>query len=500
MELHMMARLQKRVLCLAIVLVHLPSFANAADETPTSGNLKRVVWQFVALTKEKPTLHFRHRTGKEWLLEQPGGSPVAVDELSRTDEAVILQNRKTKLIYRLTEGRGFWRQPKDDEENWKKWVIGKWVTPVRPATRPSGPPPGESKTATSEAESREVQLVYFVPSDRKPVDNYRRRIGVIMEIVSEIFRDDLRRKRYQTEGFRLDHDDDGPIVHLVEADGPVRSFNDAPRYDTNEQWKQVVPVVREQLGLRDNQVVVVFAETYEDGPAEYAWPGNIALGAYYSADSGMAVFSAYLLQDEFCGLTLAEQRRRFFDATPVPGRRAWGQPMNSARGKFSENGIGAVAHELGHAFGLPHDRRRDDQFIMGNGFRNLRRNFSPSSPNRVGFSNENAALLMSSRYLNSELNVTDNEPPKVELKLVVEKPRSLFAEVTASDNTSLRSVVFSDGVAGTIVDGQKLNGSSKKLRHRINQAKLKDGSVEIRVIVTDEGGNQTRVEQTLRVQ
>ncbi len=496
----MMARLQKQVLCLAIVLLYVVPAANSADKVPESGNSKRVVWQFVALTKEKPTLHFRYRTGKKWLLEQPDGAEIDVEELSRTDEAVILQNLKSKLIYRLTEDRGFWRQPKDDEEDWKKWVIGKWITPVKPAAKPSGPPPGEPKTATSEAESREVRLAYFVPSDRKPVDNYRRRIGVIMEIVSEIFRDDLRRKRYVTDGFQLEHDDDGPIVHLVEADGQTRSFNDAPRYDTNEQWKHVVPVVRERLGGRNNQVVVVFAETYEDGPTEYAWPGNIALGAYYSADSGMAVFSAYLLQDEFCGLTLAEQRRRFFDGTPVPGRRAWGQPMNSARGKFAENGIGAVAHELGHAFGLPHDRRRDDQFIMGNGFRNLRRNFSPSSPNRVGFSDENAALLMSSRYLNPQLDITDNEPPKVELKLVVEKPRSLFAEVTASDNTALRSAVFSDLIAGSIVDGQKLSGTSKNLRQRINQAKLKDGSVAIRVIVTDEGGNQTRVEQTLRVQ
>lgn len=496
----MMARLQKRVLCLAIVLVHLPSFANAADETPTSGNSKRVVWQFVALTKEKPTLHFRHRTGKEWLLEQPDGSPVAVDELSRTDEAVILQNRKTKLIYRLTEGRGFWRQPNDDESKWSTWVVGKWLTPAKPAPRPSTPSLSQPKSVASLDGPREVQLIYFVPSDRTPADNYRKRIGVVMEIVSEIFRDDLRRKNYQTDGFQMERDDDGPIVHLVHGNHPARSYNDAPRYDKNLQWKNVVPIVREQLDGRDNQVVVIFAETYDDGPAEYAWPGRVALGAYDSADKGTALFSAYLLKDEFCGLTLDEQRRKFFDATPVPGRRAWGQPMNSARGKFAENSIGAVAHEVGHAFGLPHDHREDDRFIMGNGFRNLRRNFTPSNPRLVGFSDENASLLMSSRYLNPELDVTDNTPPQVELNLVVERPRSLFAVAKAADKNGLRSAVFSDTVARTIVAGQKLNGSSRMIRQRINQAKLKDGSVAIRVIVTDEGGNQTRVEQTLRVQ
>ncbi len=86
----------------------------------------------------------------------------------------------------------------------------------------------------------------------------------------------------------------------------------------------------------------------------------------------------------------------------------------------------------------------------------------PSSPNRVGFSDENAALLMSSRYLNPQLDITDNEPPKVELKLIVEKPRSLFAEVTASVNhgTTVRGL-FKDLIAGSIVDGQEANGTSK---------------------------------------
>lgn len=474
------------VLMLAPV-AHVP----AQDKPESTPERARVAWQYVGTKTDKPIQIFRHRMAKEWFLERPDGTVTEFRELSRTDQEIVVQNQDTKLIIRLTEGRGYWRQPKDDEDNWRTWVVGHWIDP--PKSVPS-------KGAIEPDKPREVRLVCFVPSDREPPDNYRRKIEVVMEIVSEIFRNDLRRKRYRTDGFRMESDDDGAVVHLVRGDQPASYYNDAPNYETNKQWSRVLPAVRQVIGEKDSQVVVIFAETYDNGPAEHGWPGGIALGSYYTADGGAAVFSAHLLQDQFCGLTLEEQRKKFFDRTPVPGRKAWGQPMNTPRGKFAEHGIGAVAHELGHAFGLPHDRRQDDQFIMGNGFRNLRRNFSASSPRRVGFSDYNASLLMSSRYLNSELDTTDDSPPKVDLKLVVERPRALYAEVTASDDGQLRAAVFSDGIAKTIVAGKKLSGSSTKFRTRIPQAKLADGRVEIRVIVTDSGGNQTRVQKSLEVQ
>ncbi len=52
---------------------------------------------------------------------------------------------------------------------------------------------------------------------------------------------------------------------------------------------------------------------------------------------------------------------------------------------------------------------------MGNGFRNLRYNFTTSRTRHAQFSDENARLLMASRYLNPELDPTDNTPPQVTL-------------------------------------------------------------------------------------
>ncbi|MEO8494505.1 MAG: hypothetical protein ABI614_05520, partial [Planctomycetota bacterium] len=75
----------------------------------------------------------------------------------------------------------------------------------------------------------------------------------------------------------------------------------------------------------------------------------------------------------------------------------------------------AVMHELGHALGLPHDLRDERRYIMGNGFRHIRENLTTGSGarSRVGFSDENRLLLMSSRYVAQDIDASDDEPPKI---------------------------------------------------------------------------------------
>ena len=242
-------------------------------------------------------------------------------------------------------------------------------------------------------------------------------------------------------------------------------------------------------------MTVVFAETY-DGPAEHLWPGVIARGAYLGADGGLAVFSAHLLRDEFCPATPEALRRVFFDETPVRGRRARGQRMNSPRGTFAEDGVGAVAHELAHAFGLPHDRRRDDRDLMGNGFRNLRWNVGPAPPGkRVGFSEENARLLMASRYFARDLAAADDRPPKVESARLAREGGAWVLSLSASDDTGLRAVVLVDRGAESVTAGRALEGKARSFRQRLPAAAATGPNargLKLQIILADDGGNQTR--------
>jgi hypothetical protein len=130
---------------------------------------------------------------------------------------------------------------------------------------------------------------------------------------------------------------------------------------------------------------------------------------------------------------------------------------------------------------------------MGNGFRNLRRNFDPIARRPVAFSDENSWLLMSSRYVAPDLNPSDMEPPQVEIELHGKAADSQTARVKAADNTCLRAVVFFDQAGGTIITGQKLAGKSNEVVKQLPLRSAKGKLVMVQTIVTDDGGHQTRL-------
>ena len=251
--------------------------------------------------------------------------------------------------------------------------------------------------------------------------------------------------------------------------------------------------------IRPGNVVIVFAETYDPGPAKSEWAGGVALGGNHTTEGGFGLFSAWILRPEFCATTVAKQKELLFDATPIKGRTAVsGGAVDSPRFKFIQDGFGAVAHELGHALGLPHDKRQPLN-IMGQGFRKMRENFAetPDPKRRVGFSDDNARILYSSRYLASNLVLTDLVPPTLQLRWVSPLKAgdtSVKVSVTASDNQGLRAILFASEAQDSVVGGRALTGKTQTFEQTLSVRPLQAGEYHFFALAADVGGNLTRTD------
>ena len=198
-----------------------------------------------------------------------------------------------------------------------------------------------------------IHVAYFVPSDRVALDGCSERLDRVMKEVQRFYRDGMAAAGYADKAFGLDLDDTGKVrIHVVKGASPAQAYG-------REAWDVVrneVKAAMKTTGLDiDRETVVIFevlldrdgAEAKEVGP--YVGGGDHLSGTAWVYDDGS--LDPRLLSSK------------------EPG--GWyGRPCSI--GEFNSHYIGGVAHELGHAFGLPHacQRKADSDrgtALMGHG-------------------------------------------------------------------------------------------------------------------------------------
>jgi hypothetical protein len=183
-----------------------------------------------------------------------------------------------------------------------------------------------------------LRMVYFIPSDRRPEPDYHARLDRVMSEVQRFYASGMEQNGYAGMGFRLDRDASGAL-HIFEVNGkhPMREYG---RNDSGKVRREVKEALAAQGLDIDKEVVVLFQLLldWQDGKATELGPYVGAGGARYGYGTAWVYDDAKL------------------DAALLPSKDPGGYYHGPCSlGQFNTHYIGGIAHELGHAFGLPHD-------------------------------------------------------------------------------------------------------------------------------------------------
>jgi hypothetical protein len=194
-------------------------------------------------------------------------------------------------------------------------------------------------------------IACFVPADRAPIPGYQERLDRVMTEVQQFYRKGMEAAGYGPMTFDLARDAQGKLeVHLVEGREPMRAYG---RNDSDKVRNELAAALRARGLEVDGRTAVIFqvlldwknGSAIEVGP--YVGGGDHLSGTAWVYDDGL------------------------LDPRQLSSKEPGGfYHLPCSIGKFNSHYIGGVAHELGHALGLPHvagAAGRSGHSLMGDG-------------------------------------------------------------------------------------------------------------------------------------
>ncbi len=195
-----------------------------------------------------------------------------------------------------------------------------------------------------------LHVVYFTPADRDPVPRYEQRLEAILEDIRAFYRAGMQRQGFGPSTFGLARDAHGQLlIHLVKGKEPANAYERAGSKITGE----CRPVLKTGGILLERETVLIFCNLADWDGTTRTFTNHSPYEGHSDPQSGLC----WVADTELLDLDrLTQKQPVLYEAS---------SHCEMSVGRFNTLFIGGIAHELGHAFGLPHSGERWDERALG---------------------------------------------------------------------------------------------------------------------------------------
>lgn len=207
---------------------------------------------------------------------------------------------------------------------------------------------------------RPLLITLFTGNDTEPAPNYRERLTRTMTHIQAFYAREMKRHGFGELTFRLTTEADDLLkIHVVKGDKPNAEYTGKD----GQAIRQLVLADLKAKGIdASKETLVIFCNLTKWDPIKRTMSHHSPYyaGGSHQAGTAWQLDSALLDSAEFAN---TDKDLYLHD----------GQYGHISLGRYQSIFIGGVCHELGHAFGLPHNLQRPDEqqrwgtALMGSG-------------------------------------------------------------------------------------------------------------------------------------